>query len=81
MRRKRDRLPYLGKTVYSYSYISRQGLVTQRMLSYLSSVMSPRMKGFNVQFIQTTMPIIIIRMQQSRPAHGGYDPILKRRTK
>lgn len=44
--------------MYSYSYISRQGLVTPRMLSYLSSMMSPRMLGFNVQFIQTTMPVV-----------------------
>lgn len=67
--------------MYSYSYISRQGLVAQRMLSYLFNIMSPRMLGFNLQFIQTTMLIIIIRMPHSRPADGVGGPILKRRTK
>lgn len=71
-------MPNPGKTVYSYSYISRQGLVAPRMFSYLSSMISPRMLGSNLQFIQTTMRIIIYPNAKCRPADG---PILKRRTK
>lgn len=74
-------MPNPGKTVYSYSYISRQGLVTPRMLSYLSSMISPRMLGSNLQFIQTTMRIIIYPNAKSRPADGVDGPILERRTK
>lgn len=67
--------------MYSYSYINRQGLVTPRVLSYLSSMMSLGCKGSMYSSSKLPRQSFIIRMQSSRPADGVDGPILKRRTK